>query len=46
MHEIWTIPTTKMTYTRSQNYTNKVVGENEIQTFEFVVVLVAFVVMV
>jgi hypothetical protein len=30
MHELWTTPTTNMTYTRSQNYTNVMVGEHEI----------------
>ena len=38
MHEVWTILTMKMTYTRSQNYTNMVVGDG-IQTFEVVVVM-------
>ena len=33
------ISTTDMTYTRSQNYTNMVVGEHEIQTFVVVVVM-------
>ena len=39
MHEIWTIPTTNMMYTRSQNYTNMVIGEYVIQTLEVVIVL-------
>ena len=30
MHESWAIPTVNMTYTRSQNYTNMMVGEHEI----------------
>ena len=40
MHEFWIIPTANlnMTYTRSQNYTNMVVGEHGIQAFEVVVV--------
>ena len=40
MHEIWTIPTANVMYTRLQNYTNLMVGENAIQTFDGVVVLV------
>jgi hypothetical protein len=36
--------TANMMYTRSQNYTNMVIGEHEIQTFE--VVVVAFVVVI
>ena len=40
MREIWTIPTTNITYTRSQNYTNLVVGKHEIQTFKVMVVVV------
>ena len=39
MHELWTIPTTNMTCTRSQNYTNMVVGKHGIQTIEDVVVV-------
>jgi len=39
MHEFWTIPTVIMMYTRSQNYTNMVVGKHGIQTFEAGVVL-------
>ena len=39
MHEFWIIPIVNMTYTRSQNYTNMVVGEHGIQTFELVVVV-------
>ena len=39
MHDFWTIPTASMTYTRSQNYTNMVVGEHGIQTFKVVVVV-------
>lgn len=30
MHESWAIPTVNMTYTRSQNNTNMMVGEHEI----------------
>ena len=39
MHEYWTIPTSNMTYTRVQKYTNMVVGELGIQIFEVVVVV-------
>ena len=39
MHEFWTIPTINMTYTRSQNYRDLVVGEHAIHTFEVVVVV-------
>ena len=39
MHEFWTIPIAKITYTRSQHYINMVVGEHRIQIFEFVVVV-------
>ena len=39
LHEFWVIPIAKMTYTRLQNYTNTVVGEHGIQTFEVVVVV-------
>ena len=42
MHEFWTNPTVIMTYTRSQNYTNMVVGEHGMQTFEVVVVMLLF----
>jgi hypothetical protein len=42
MHEIWTNSTVNMTYTRSQNYTNMMVGEHEIQSFEVVVVVLLF----
>ena len=35
----WTLPTVNVTYTRSQNYTNMVVGEYGIQTFEVVLVV-------
>ena len=38
--KFWGISTTNMTYTRSQNYANMVVGEREIQTSEVVVVVV------
>jgi hypothetical protein len=30
MHDLWTTPTANMTYTRSQNYTNVMVGKHEI----------------
>jgi hypothetical protein len=39
MHEFLTYPTVTMMYTRSQNHTNMVADENEIQTFEVVVVV-------
>ena len=39
MHEFWTIPSTNMMYTRLQNYTNMMVGEHGIQTFEVVIVV-------
>ena len=39
MHDFWTIPPPDMRYTRLQNYTNMMVGEYEIQTFEVVVVV-------
>ena len=39
MHDFWTISTATMMYTRSQNYTNMVVGEHGIQTFEVVIVM-------
>ena len=44
MHGIWTISTFSMKYTRSQNYTNMMVGKYGIPTFE--VVFVVFVVVV
>ena len=45
MHEVWTIPTANMTYTRLQNYTNMMVGEHGIQTFGVVVVyIISFIV--
>ena len=37
MHEFWT--TTNMIYTRQLNYTNIVIGEYGIQTFEVVLLL-------
>ena len=41
IHEFWTILTTNMMYTRSQNYTNVMVGaQHRIQTFEIVTVVV------
>jgi hypothetical protein len=39
MHELRTIPTANMTYTRSQNYTNMMANEHGILTFEVVLVL-------
>ena len=44
MHEFWKIPIVNIMSTRLQVYTNLVVGEHEIQTFE--VVVVSFVVVV
>jgi hypothetical protein len=46
MHEFWTIPIANVMYTCSQNYTNMVVGEHGIQTFEVVVVVVLVLVLV
>ena len=40
MHEFWIISTVNMTYTRSQNYTNMMVGEHGMQTFEIMVVVI------
>ena len=42
MHEFWTISTIIVAYTRSKNYTNMVVFEHEIQTFEIMVVVLLF----
>jgi hypothetical protein len=39
MHEFWTIPTTDMTNTRSQNYTNMMVGEHRTQKVKVMVVM-------
>jgi hypothetical protein len=39
MHEFGITPTANVTNTRSQNYTNMVVGEHGIQTFEVVTVM-------
>ena len=45
MHEVWTISTANMTYTRLQNYTNMMVDEHGIQTFGVVVVyIISFIV--
>ena len=41
MHDFYTIPAANMTYTRSQNYTNMMIGKYGLQTFE-VEVLVLF----
>ena len=38
MHEFWTIPSFNMPYTRSQNYTNMVISEHGVQTFEAMVI--------
>ena len=35
----WTLPTVNVMYTRSQNYTNMVVGEHGIQTFKVALVV-------
>ena len=40
MHEFWTIHIVNMMYNTSQNYTNMMVGEHGIQTFEVVIVVV------
>ena len=42
IHEFGAIPTAKMTYTRLQYYTNKVVGEHGLQMFKIVVVVLSF----
>ena len=39
INEFWTIAAANMTYTKLQNYTNSVIGEHGIQTFEFMVVV-------
>ena len=39
MDKFWTIPTANMMYTRSQDYTNTMIGKHEIQTFKIVVVM-------
>ena len=36
--KLWKNPPANMMYTRSQNYTNMVIGKHGIQTFEVVVV--------
>ena len=46
MYEFWTISTVNMTYNVSQNYTNTVVSEHGIQTFEVVIVVFLFVVVI
>ena len=38
-HEFWTIPTTNLMYNKLQNYTNMVVGEHGIQTFEVMIIV-------
>jgi hypothetical protein len=43
MREFWTMPTANMMYTQSQNYTNMLVGEHGIQTFELVIVILLLV---
>ena len=45
MNELWTISTVDMTYTRSHNHTNTVVGEHGIETSK-VIVIVLFVIVV
>ena len=42
MREFWTIPIVNITYTRSQNCTNMVIGEHGIQTFKVVGVVMLF----
>ena len=44
MHEICTIVTVNMTYTRSQNFINTVGGKHGIYTFQVMVVVVVVVV--
>jgi len=44
MDEFWTNPTVKMLYTRSQNYTNIMVGKHGIYIFKVVVVVVVVVI--
>ena len=39
MHGIWTIPTAKMMYTRSQKYTNMMLDKHGIQIFEVMIVM-------
>ena len=39
IHELWTISIVNMMYTRSQNFTNMVVGQHGIQTFKVVLVV-------
>ena len=46
MHEFWTISTVNMTYNMSQNYTNMMVDEHEIQTFEVVIIMLLFVIVI
>ena len=41
----WTIPTTKIMYTRSQNYINLVLGKHGIQILEVVVVVLLLLVL-
>lgn len=43
MREFWTMPTANMMYTQSQNYTNTMVGEHKIHTFEIVIVMLLLV---
>lgn len=38
-HELWTILTANMTYTRLKNYINMMIGEHGIQAFKVVVVM-------
>ena len=39
MHEFWTIPTTKIANTRSENHANTVVHKHGTQTFKVVIVV-------
>ena len=42
MNESWTMPTTDMMYTRSQNYINEMVHKHGIQTFIIMIVVFLF----
>jgi hypothetical protein len=39
MDEFWTIPIANMAYTRSQTYTNMMVGKHGIQTLKIMVIM-------
>ena len=44
MYELFIITTANETYTKSQNYTNMVIGKHGIQPFKNVIVVLLFVV--